>query len=156
VNEASILKQCDCPLECDTHGYEYSVTASEYPTLDYAKTKINDNRFLKSLYPNFSSLLSDSKVYLEFSKSVCGANIFYDSLTQTTTSYDPKVTITDLVSSIGGTLGLFLGMSFLSFMAIAEILVQSLIIVCCVKRPVRTAKLMSVSKFSLVKRNHIV
>ncbi len=54
--------------------------------------------------------------------------IFYDELKQTKLRYCPNVPVTSLIANVGGTLGLFLGMSFLSFTELFEILFQSLVI----------------------------
>ena len=41
---------------------------------------------------------------------------------------EPKILLTDLVSNIGGTLGLFLGISFLSFIELFELIIEILFI----------------------------
>ena len=51
-----------------------------------------------------------------------GFNIFYDSLSYKTIEESAKTGWIDLISNIGGTLGLFLGISLLSFGEILEIL----------------------------------
>jgi hypothetical protein len=67
------------------------------------------------------------------SKSVLSLNVYYDKLLFTQISKDAKIEIVDLVSGIGGLLGLFLGMSFLSFAEIIEIIIETSVIT--FKRP---------------------
>ena len=54
-------------------------------------------------------------------KNHLALNIFYDSYSYTTIQEVAKMDILDLISNIGGTLGLFIGMSFLSFAEVFEI-----------------------------------
>jgi hypothetical protein len=53
--------------------------------------------------------------------NVLGVAIYYSSLSYTKISEDAKMEIPDLVGAIGGTLGLFLGMSFMSFYEVFEL-----------------------------------
>ena len=50
--------------------------------------------------------------------------IYFGDLRYTLISQQPKTILADLVSNVGGTLGLFLGMSFLSFIEIVEIIFE--------------------------------
>ena len=47
-------------------------------------------------------------------------NVFYNSLSYLSFTEHAKIHVVDLVSNVGGTLGLFLGISFLSFAEIFE------------------------------------
>jgi uncharacterized membrane protein len=53
--------------------------------------------------------------------NVLGVAIYYSSLSYTKISEDAKMEVSDLVGAIGGTLGLFLGMSFMSFYELFEL-----------------------------------
>jgi hypothetical protein len=48
--------------------------------------------------------------------------IYYDDLRYTSISQQPKMMFFDLISSIGGLFGLFLGASFLSFADLVEVI----------------------------------
>jgi hypothetical protein len=61
--------------------------------------------------------------------SVARLSIFYNELKETVITENVKTKTFDLISQIGGTLGLFLGLSFLSLFEFLELLVQSLIVV---------------------------
>jgi hypothetical protein len=56
-------------------------------------------------------------------------NVYYDKLSYIQISKDAKIEIVDLVSGIGGLLGLFLGMSFLSFAEFLEMIVETIVII---------------------------
>jgi hypothetical protein len=66
--------------------------------------------------------------YDDIAKSVARIQIFYDELIETVIEEDVKTQTFDLVSGIGGTLGLFLGLSFLSLVEIFEIALQIIFI----------------------------
>ena len=56
--------------------------------------------------------------------SLTGFNVYFRSLQYTLITQDPKMTIFDLFSNIGGLLGLFVGLSFASLFEIIELLIQ--------------------------------
>ena len=72
-------------------------------------------------------------------------NIFYDSLSYTTIQEIAKMESTDLISNIGGTLGLFLGISFLSFGEIFEI------IFLCIASQLKEKKVISKNEDQMIK-----
>ncbi len=74
---------------------------------------------MKSRLGNFSANSFD-----RVKGSVSRLSIFYDELKQTEMSEKVKMGLTDLIADAGGTLGLFLGLSFLSLIEFVEILVQ--------------------------------
>jgi len=53
--------------------------------------------------------------------SVC---VYYDDLEYIIIKKSPKIELLDLISSIGGIMGIFLGTSFLSFIEIIDIFVM--------------------------------
>ena len=107
-----------CPLECDTIKYETSISF----------TKFSENEFL-ALYEINGSV--DNLVSIE---------IYYEHLEYTRISQLPKMDLSDLISNIGSNLSLFIGISFLSFAEIIEILIEIIIILLEKKQPVRFYK----------------
>ena len=53
-------------------------------------------------------------------------NIYYSNLNYVLISESPKTSMNDLMSNVGGTLGLYIGISFLSLIEIVEILCEIL------------------------------
>ena len=51
-------------------------------------------------------------------------NVYYDALEYTLISEKPQTLLVDLVSNIGGLLGIFIGISFLSILEIFEFLFE--------------------------------
>ena len=88
-----------CPLECDSFRYQ--------PLISHANFIIPENSNL-------------SECNIEIMKSNLTLNIFYSSFSYTTIKEVIQTQFIDLVASIGGNLGLFMGASFLSFAEMIE------------------------------------
>jgi len=95
-----------CPLECDSIKYDTSISF----------TKFSKNEF-KSLFELNGSV--DTLIWID---------IYYENLEYTSISQLPKMNVLDLISNIGSNLSLFIGISFISFAEIIEILGEILII----------------------------
>ncbi len=98
-----------CPLECESIRYspmEKSINIAQSSSLLY---EIGLNDFLKTKL-SITNLTEN-----EINTSVCSVLIFYDALRYNQITQTPKTTPSALISNLGGTLGLFLEFSFLSF-----------------------------------------
>ena len=62
--------------------------------------------------------------YQQLKESIASININYNQLGYTQIKEAQKITAIDLATNIGGTMGLFLGLSFLSFIEIIELLIE--------------------------------
>ena len=85
-------------------------------------------------YPNkqFYDSLNYNTSEMSFNKyrqTHLGVDIFFPIKQYTEISETPKITFVDLVSSIGGALGVFLGLSVFSFIEIFEIIIQILFLI---------------------------
>jgi hypothetical protein len=67
--------------------------------------------------------------YEEANKHVVAIRVYYNDLKYTLFSQEPKTEMFNFISNIGGILGLFLGLSFLSFIEIFEIVFEILSII---------------------------
>lgn len=115
--DKNVADECSsyCPLECERTFYGYTTSFQNFPTDSYAnlllKLELANN-------PNSTLSLEDLK------KNIASVNIFYDNLEYQTIQEQKQTTIADVVSNVGGLVGLFLGTSFLSFVEILEILFE--------------------------------
>lgn len=106
----------DCPLECDSTTYMVNAFDILYPSdnitglKESIKTGLNRTVTTKQV----EDLAAEINVY-QF-------DFKFDELTEI-----PKVSFTELVSSVGGTMGLFLGMSLLSFVELIDFLLEMFI-----------------------------
>ena len=91
---------------------------SKFPNLIYYNQLIN-RTLIRSKYPA-DYILS----YEDLQNSVVAFNVYYDDLKYTIISEVAKSSPTDLASNMGGLLGLFIGVSFLSFGELIEMALE--------------------------------
>ena len=117
--ENDLIEACRplCPLECNRTVYGYSMSSIDLigdSYLDYINTK-------PSLLADFESTPIDSATA---KSSIVQLNVFYDSLTYTTNTEVAQMDIVALLANIGGTLGLFMGVSVFSVCEIIELFIE--------------------------------
>ncbi len=96
-----------CPLECDS----FSLNIESKSQAILASGNVTDTFFYSQL-----------KTYQDVYKSYFGINVYYEEFKYTFIKQNPKMEPFDLLSYIGGTFSLFLGLSIFSFLEIFEIL----------------------------------
>ncbi len=107
-----------CPLECKEEGFWISTSFLSYPHLSKANDLLN-NSAIKTKFSNITKdLVMDT-----LKQSVLSIYVYYDDLKYTLIRKSPKIEWLDLISNIGGIMGIFLGTSFLSFVEIIDLLV---------------------------------
>jgi hypothetical protein len=92
---------------------------SEFPTNHYYSKFLKNNDIIKKKFSNETNFS-----FQDIKESVARVVIFYDELKETKIIHEIKVQFTDLISNIGGILGLFLGFSFLSMVEFLEIILH--------------------------------
>ncbi len=108
-----------CPFECDSIDYEISSFTATYPNSVYKSTLLLDEMISLS---NIS--------YEDIGRAVVKVNVFYESMDYKKTEEKVLISSDVFFSNIGGTLGLCMGVSVLSFVEIFELvylLVYSLV-----------------------------
>ena len=98
-----------CPLECETNQLIFS----QYSEIITVKGKINDT----FRYKEFNT-------YENVSRTFFTIYVYYENLKLTLINQQPKMQPFDLISSLGGLVGLFLGMGVLSFAELFEIMFE--------------------------------
>jgi hypothetical protein len=98
-----------CPLECDSMNYVLNNYNEQLPPNGNISQKVKSNVGLF----NFST-------YEEVNKHFIVLYIYYKNLNYKLISQKPKTEMFNFISNIGGLLGVFLGISFLSFIEIFE------------------------------------
>ena len=119
--ENESLKECleECPLECESVSYDSQISSLEYPSIQFYYILRNDNAIYKT-YVDFFNV--DWSTYESFKSSFLSLNVFYPDLQYTKITSTPKFTTIDLISQIGGSLGMFVGFSLFHFIELIEIL----------------------------------
>ncbi len=88
---------------------------ADYPSELYSKVLISN----QIVFPEINNKSSIS--YDQIRSSTLAVNIFYERMEYTELTESQSKTIIILISSIGGSLGLFMGIKFASFIELAEI-----------------------------------
>ena len=105
-----------CPLECDSMSFTIFSYVEQYPQSGMISDKIKADYSLE-LYDKFE----------EVNKHLVVLYVYYDDLEYVVVSQEPKTETFNLISNIGGLFGVFLGISFLSFFEIFEVLFEILV-----------------------------
>jgi hypothetical protein len=108
--QAAVDCQTDCPYECETIEYGVSTYKSLFPTEFYSDILYNK---IKSKGVNVSSTNID--------KAFAKVNFYYKSMEYIITTQMIQTSTEDLFSNIGGTLGLYIGISILSLVEFVEL-----------------------------------
>lgn len=123
--KGKILDLCstECPLECDSIKYDLSISFSKM-ILDNLREISQYGKYTKlaELLESNSSLINDQNNFV-------GINVFYNDLSYTYISQMPKMELSEYISNIGGILGLFIGISFLSLVEFLELFIELFLIV---------------------------
>ena len=101
--------QKECPLECDSVGYDLYASSLEYPSHE-----------LYNIYKEETQITD----FDGYKNAFLALNIYYSSAQYTDIIESPKTTLVDMISSVGGALGIFLGFSIFSLFEILELLFQ--------------------------------
>ncbi|CAF1062449.1 unnamed protein product [Brachionus calyciflorus] len=119
-SQKDVKKSCSdhCPLECEKTYYDYSHSLSEYPT-DIQVRKLS-KMIEENKWVNYTEA--------DIRNNAASVYIFYDRLGYELILELEKVGIVDLISNIGGILGLFIGISILSFAELIEIFIEILFV----------------------------
>lgn len=115
----------ECPLECESIHFKTLLSYEQYPTM--MKYKMLEH--CPKIYSKFSNSSSENTLNFEnVKKNLVLLNIYYDDLGFEKITELPVIDFTGLISEVGGTMGLFLGISFLSFIEAFEVIIQILIL----------------------------
>ena len=117
------VELCDvnCPMKCSEIIYNSAISFSIYPTKWYAQKLIEDNGSYLSNVTGENQLTYDKWNFEYLQRTTLKLNVYFDNLFYTIVDETPALTIDALISNLGGYLGLFLGMSILSFIEAFEL-----------------------------------
>lgn len=113
-----------CPLECNKTRFNIK-TSSTKLNIDYYSSLIENFAIFTSVISLFSGETLSQE---EKANSIIKFNIYYDSLAYKITTESKAMDMVALLSNIGGTLGLFLGVSVLTIVELLDIALQVLVI----------------------------
>lgn len=102
-----------CPEECNKQSFNVFTHFSQYPNDLYAS-------FMTSYYSKLATLNLSNQ---DLKESVLMLNVNYETMTTTIIEEISELSFPTLLGNLGGQLGLLLGMSFLSFIELFEMMV---------------------------------
>ena len=104
-----------CPLECDSINYDVAWSSLTF-------TSLKEYNMLKPEYKAiYEGLLGQSLTYELYKSLYVGFSVFYPTLQYTTITETPKTSIIDLLTQIGGSLGLFVSFSVFTLFELLEL-----------------------------------
>ena len=108
------LIECNkqCPLECNTITYSPQLSTLDFPSHDLFK-----------LYQNESDLGLGSMSFDTMKNSLISLKVYYPFTQYTEIRELPKTSLIDLISQIGGSLGMLLGFSIFHLIELFEIII---------------------------------
>jgi len=114
------IRKCipQCPLECNTSKLTFSISSQSITGLKYASLIKNKPKLFSELNSTPISEETSSKKFVQ-------VMLYYYSLTFTSSKDTPSMDIVAFLGSVGGTLGLFLGVSVLSVCELLHVIVES-------------------------------
>lgn len=134
----------DCPPECSSSAFAVSSTWSNFPeptyyyymlargdeTLARREFGVEREAFRRAIEADeWSGVPSRDEVVARLRGKTLSLNVYYGSVAYTHVSESPQMSLLDLIAGVGGMLGLFVGMSFMTFMEAVELVLKVLIIV---------------------------
>ena len=111
-----------CPLECVNAYFQFGSYYANFPKAAYA------NILFKNKSAALNALVGRPLTSNEFGRNLVQLNIYFEFLNYQYVSQDPTLTWMTLLSNVGGVLGLFIGMSLLSFVEIVEAFLEVILI----------------------------
>ena len=108
----------ECPLECDSVKYEYTFSSKDFD-LQKRLAYFKSNKI--SVDPSYEESNYFENIFI--------VRICYDQTSYTRITEIPKTELIDLIANIGGNLGLFIGISFLSFAELFELIIEIIIVI---------------------------
>ena len=113
----------DCPLECDSLSYHYSLSSLTFPSQSILDKFYSDTNILNYVQSTYGVDLSTKELVKKFfQENYVALNVYYLNFEYTQITEIPTFTWIDLLSQIGGSLGMFLGFSLFHLIELVEIL----------------------------------
>jgi hypothetical protein len=114
----------ECPNYCESNTLSYTINQAKFPSKNFnAILLLRENLLCMKLFAKSCDLIKsqmDSNVLTledieaKMENKVLAINIYYEDLSYTVIEETPKTKVFDVISAVGGNLGLFIGISFLS------------------------------------------
>lgn len=113
-----------CPHECEMISFDATVSYFDFPTYLMYRTIVLNKGNLESIF----RLFKDEEITFEtFAKSFAGVNIYFNEIKVTEMRESAAMTFVELISNIGGTIGLFIEFTLLGCVEFIELVIEAAI-----------------------------
>ncbi len=118
--------QCElaCPLECDSITFDLQTSSLDFPSEQIYSSFRNDKNLEYMQKINGVNV----STFALFKERFLSLNIFYPYMEYTEIYLSPKSNVVDVISNVGGSLGIFLGFSIFFVIELLEIFFHILFI----------------------------
>ncbi|CAL1541413.1 unnamed protein product, partial [Lymnaea stagnalis] len=127
-DSSSKNNSCDCDEPCNGRVFEQSISSRQWPSVSYSPVLVET--VCKSVSNDTCGLLRDKVEDWELIENFIKLNIYYQDLNYELLKESPDYELVNLFSDIGGTIGLWIGLSVLGMCEMIFLLAQVLI-KCC-------------------------
>ena len=110
-----------CPIECESKQYSLEISTEDYPTRNHAKLIMHSMVERLKNRANVKRSSSNNLTYQQIKERFASVYSRFDSLSLDQKIEEPAVPFMMFIANIGGTVGLFLGLSFLSVIEIFDL-----------------------------------
>ena len=110
--------QCECEHRCNEIYYSMESSISEWPSKKY------EPYLWASLTEKAPEIMSQLETTQLTKENLMSVKIYFTELNRSVLKESPKYTIFGMMSTIGGSLGLYVGMSFITIIEFAGFLVE--------------------------------
>lgn len=112
-----------CPQECQTVHFDVSTSYLDFPTyLTYRYLVMNNIGILSRIFK------TENITYEMFRKSFAAVNLYFNEIKMTEMEEAESMTFVELISDIGGTIGLFISFSILGLIEFVEVIVEAAVL----------------------------
>ncbi|KAL8582114.1 hypothetical protein ACOMHN_004034 [Nucella lapillus] len=120
---------CNCYNPCTESKYEKSMSSRPWPNQEYAK-HILVKTACRRITAEKCQLLKTKDAH-QLSREFVKLNIFYEDLNYENITEEPDYETVQFISDVGGTLGLWIGLSVLSLIEVFQLFVELFRHLCC-------------------------
>ncbi|CAL1539952.1 unnamed protein product [Lymnaea stagnalis] len=125
---ANISKLCECDSPCSEKKYEKTLTLRDWPSPSFARLIVET--ICKDKHGEICQRLRD-KTTTDLAREFIKLNIYYEDLNYEHLSEQADYELSQFMSDIGGTIGLWIGLSVLSMFELLQLFLDLLTYVTC-------------------------
>ncbi|XP_072029185.1 uncharacterized protein [Amphiura filiformis] len=117
LHQSDLLK-CGCPNQCSSKTYTKTTSTSKWPSNVYRDHLL---RFIHAINPISTANINDRT---SIDDNLVRLEVFFEQLNYATTKEVPAYSVESLFSDVGGTAGLYIGFSLITFLEFGVLVIE--------------------------------